>query len=110
MRAFLRQGFKPAAIAKECNFGGDLQCGKCVCDPLHFGAFCECSQSDPNGRIGEDRCRPANSSVTDILCFGRGECVCGECRCTQRENPAEVRLPGARARGGGGEGGGCEGR
>ncbi|KAF0293498.1 Integrin beta-PS [Amphibalanus amphitrite] len=80
-------GFKPAAIAAECNYGGDLQCGKCVCDPLHFGAFCECSQSDPNGRIGEDQCRPPNS--TDILCYGRGECVCGECNCYPRENPNE---------------------
>jgi integrin beta 1 len=72
-----------------CNNAGTLKCGICECDVQHFGRSCECSNTDIGGDKNLDMmCRPDNTTLID--CNGRGNCVCGQCDCTQRENPDEV--------------------
>lgn len=81
--------FKPQRDAAECGFNGTFSCGVCQCDALHFGQRCECSSNNLQGSKGDEDCRPTDNS-TDILCSGRGECVCGVCECYGRENPDEL--------------------
>lgn len=73
-----------------CKGFGTLQCGICDCNESHFGRNCECSNLDMNSDNGLNgfKCRPDNSS--DVDCTGRGNCVCGQCECTTRENPEEI--------------------
>ena len=74
--------------APQCNFHGTYKCGICECDADFFGPTCECDVN--NLKFDDDLeagCRPDNT--TSVLCNNRGECVCGECACSPRENPEE---------------------
>ena len=71
--------------APECRSHGTLQCGICDCNNLHYGRFCECSNDDPDNH--KFQCRSDN--ITQVDCSGRGNCICGQCVCAERENPDE---------------------
>ncbi|CAG0892794.1 unnamed protein product [Cyprideis torosa] len=81
-------GYKPASIAAECNYEGDLMCGICQCSGDFFGKFCECDARNQDLADSEAGCRPDNA--TDILCSNRGTCVCGQCECFKRPDPNEI--------------------
>ncbi|CAG0919657.1 unnamed protein product [Notodromas monacha] len=81
-------GFKPAISARECNYNGDLKCGICACKEQYRGRACECNATHADTDDMQAGCRPDNR--TEILCSGRGDCVCGECQCFPRSNPEET--------------------
>jgi integrin beta 1 len=72
-----------------CKGSGTLACGICECHEGFFGRNCECNNKDL-GESGLDafKCRPDNA--TDVECSGRGNCLCGQCHCSIRENPEEI--------------------
>lgn len=55
---------------------GSCDCGICKCAPGWSGPACECRNST-------DTCIDPKTSK---ICSGRGECVCGECRCHESED------------------------
>ncbi|XP_064182865.1 integrin beta-2-like isoform X1 [Anguilla rostrata] len=64
-----------------CSDSGNLRCGVCSCDPGHFGEMCECSTDQSDA--------PCRKTEGSPVCSGRGSCVCGDCECQTRSNPAE---------------------
>lgn len=66
--------------AEQCNYKGDLQCGVCQCGDAYSGQKCECEASTAGLGDFEASCRADNTS--DIVCSGRGACVCGSCECS----------------------------
>ncbi|XP_038049390.1 integrin beta-1-like isoform X2 [Patiria miniata] len=78
------------------NGNGTLSCGQCACDPGRYGKQCECSSTDDAGTSFRDKyenvasCRANTNSTSSIVCSGRGECICGECACFERQNRKEI--------------------
>ncbi|XP_069047332.1 integrin beta-1 isoform X1 [Lepisosteus oculatus] len=71
-----------------CNNGnGTFECGACRCNEGRIGRQCECSTEEVNSDDLDANCRKDNG--TDI-CSTNGDCICGECVCKKRENPAEI--------------------
>jgi len=71
---------KEEANNGACNYGF-TQCGICKCDKDWGGKFCNCSISTREGQ---------SEVQTDCFlqgdhepCSGRGECNCGQCKCTK---------------------------
>lgn len=56
--------------SEVCSGNGQCECGKCKCNNLYYGDFCECS----------DHTCPR---FKGFLCGGpsRGKCGCGKCEC-----------------------------
>lgn len=73
-----KQAYKEKA--EQCNYKGDLQCGVCQCGDAYSGQKCECEASTAGLGDFEASCRADNTS--DIVCSGRGACVCGLCECS----------------------------
>ncbi|XP_071803361.1 integrin beta-1-like [Asterias amurensis] len=76
------------------NGNGTLSCGQCVCDAGRYGKLCECSSGEDTEVSFRDKyenvasCRASSNS--SIACSGRGECICGECACFERQDKKEV--------------------
>ncbi|KAJ8025015.1 Integrin beta-3 [Holothuria leucospilota] len=68
-----------------CSDGsGDQVCGICQCKPGRYGDTCECTGDGEENQDQSQKdifCKPDN--VTKLLCSGKGECICGQCRCHQ---------------------------
>lgn len=74
-------GFIPQAA--ECSGGGSLKCGVCECDEGLQGSWCQCDPKSDTVKE-ESACRPANTSIAELLCSGNGQCECGICECKPR--------------------------
>uniref|UniRef100_A0A8C4QN49 Integrin beta n=1 Tax=Eptatretus burgeri TaxID=7764 RepID=A0A8C4QN49_EPTBU len=73
----------------DCHFGnGSMECGACRCNEGRLGRECECSSDAVPSTDMDASCRPDNSS--EMVCSGRGDCLCGECVCHGRENLGEL--------------------
>uniref|UniRef100_A0A8C4QTB9 Integrin beta n=1 Tax=Eptatretus burgeri TaxID=7764 RepID=A0A8C4QTB9_EPTBU len=73
----------------DCHHGnGTLECGACRCHSGRIGRNCECSSDEVNSDDIEASCKRDNTST--VVCSNRGDCVCGECVCYQREESKEV--------------------
>lgn len=68
------------------NGNGTLTCGICDCNEGRYGDYCECDGSILENTAGTSTCKPHNN--TDVICSGRGECICGSCVC-QSKNEEE---------------------
>ncbi|XP_056012740.1 integrin beta-1-B-like isoform X2 [Ostrea edulis] len=68
-----------ARNSEKCNFNGNYQCGKCVCNEPFFGAACECDKG--TGTIEDKERQCIRDNDTGLICSGRGECRCGLCQC-----------------------------
>ncbi|KAH9526918.1 Integrin beta-1 [Dermatophagoides farinae] len=100
---------RPDSNSRPCNGHGHCVCGRCICDGMFAGQFCQEDQSacyknglkcGSHGQCLQSRCIcddgfqgsfcdcPISNStcVTDIktgeLCNGRGDCHCGRCKCS----------------------------
>ena len=60
----------------------------CRCNEGRLGRECECSSDAVPSTDMDASCRPDNSS--EMVCSGRGDCLCGECVCHGRENLGEL--------------------
>ncbi|RWS10657.1 integrin beta-PS-like protein, partial [Dinothrombium tinctorium] len=54
---------------------GKCECRKCQCNPDWTGSACECKRSV------DDCIEPK----TGKICSGRGQCVCGKCKCAESD-------------------------
>lgn len=71
----------------KCSGNGHYRCGICACDEDHLGAQCQCPKSESTSDESLfERCRAAPGG---LICSNRGDCICGECACYERENPFE---------------------
>ncbi|KAJ8024438.1 Integrin beta-6 [Holothuria leucospilota] len=61
------------------NGNGTLVCGVCACNQGHYGEYCQCLGQMEDEQTGSIQCKPHNQ--TDVICSGRGNCICGECHC-----------------------------
>ena len=87
--------------SRLCNGNGHTQCGVCQCCDGFFGPFCECPP-DPTLLPGVDptsRCQQVktittkdNKTVQRVgeICEGRGDCICGQCRCHKTREGVEL--------------------
>eukprot|EP00118_Oscarella_pearsei_P028848 m.3091 g.3091 ORF g.3091 m.3091 type:complete len:808 (+) comp9048_c0_seq1:244-2667(+) len=80
---------------RPCDYGiNQRQCGgpgKGSCDCNEMTCQCECSCEEGWKNIEEDLacdcstntddCKPENYALTQLLCSGRGKCICGSCEC-----------------------------
>lgn len=73
--------------SSECNNVGTYECGICNCYDNHYGANCECNSTNLDSQTHLDACRVDNTSQ---VCSGNGDCLCGTCYCTPRQNPFEL--------------------
>ncbi|GFS00396.1 integrin beta [Elysia marginata] len=64
----------------KCEYGnGTFECGVCKCNPGRYGRNCECDQTEISSEESLRKCRrDPNNTLT---CSGRGDCLCGECKC-----------------------------
>jgi len=72
-----------------CSGVGTHMCGICNCPGTLLGKECECDSADPKieeGSIDDTKCKD-NSTMK--ICSGRGNCECGQCKCTERADPKE---------------------
>jgi hypothetical protein len=69
--------------SSSCSSNGDLECGVCVCHHPWAGPTCS-ERCDPNS-TPVSLCKPDNASISDPVCSGRGQCVCG-CQCDTDDN------------------------
>ncbi|KAL7673671.1 hypothetical protein ACOME3_008523 [Neoechinorhynchus agilis] len=67
---------------KICNDHGNYHCGVCQCAEGYFGRNCECDGESESDEALLQRCKRPESNV---LCSGRGQCLCGKCNCFKRE-------------------------
>ncbi|XP_053373314.1 integrin beta-PS-like isoform X4 [Mercenaria mercenaria] len=67
----------------NCNGQGTLECGQCTCDKGRYGKQCECDGSQSTSDKSLAECINPNST-SNVICSGRGECVCGVCECFPR--------------------------
>ncbi|XP_071812083.1 integrin beta-1-B-like [Apostichopus japonicus] len=67
----------------SCTDGnGTLSCGTCDCNHGRYGDYCECDGNNLGDILDTSACKSNNQ--TDVICSGRGECICGECRCQEK--------------------------
>ncbi|XP_053184417.1 integrin beta-2 isoform X2 [Scomber japonicus] len=66
-----------------CNSHGKIQCGICSCKDGYVGQACECSTDEREERAKRASCQKSNNTQE---CEGRGDCVCGRCRCHTTES------------------------
>lgn len=71
--------------AQECEYKGDLVCGKCECYRDYYGSQCQClSDSGDYGHSKDyDKLCINPSSPNQQVCSGSGECACGQCHCEE---------------------------
>ncbi|XP_019623785.1 PREDICTED: integrin beta-1-A-like [Branchiostoma belcheri] len=70
----------------QCSAGnGTLECGVCVCNTGRYGQTCECN-ADSVEAVDETKCRMDNATA---VCSSRGDCLCGQCTCSPRQDPRE---------------------
>lgn len=74
------------ALSEDCNNGGYLECGLCVCNSTRSGKRCECLKNS-NAVGDQSECQP---NGTGPLCSGAGICKCGICECKTRKDPSEL--------------------
>uniref|UniRef100_A0A4W3HW67 Integrin beta n=1 Tax=Callorhinchus milii TaxID=7868 RepID=A0A4W3HW67_CALMI len=74
-------------VDEEKCHNGTFECGACRCNEGRIGRMCECSTDEVNSQDMDASCRKDNTS---LICSDIGDCVCGECVCTKRENPNEI--------------------
>ncbi|KAM7406806.1 hypothetical protein PAMA_002837 [Pampus argenteus] len=67
---------------QHCNNKGKVHCGICSCNEGFVGQFCECSINAKDDRATQSSCRRENGTE----CEGRGDCVCGRCKCHTTES------------------------
>ncbi|XP_071811868.1 integrin beta-1-like isoform X2 [Apostichopus japonicus] len=83
---------EPDVNTTECTGGnGNRDCGVCQCLPGYYGDQCECTaenEENQDHKLNDLKCKPDND--TTVLCSGRGECICGECRCNQPANAGVI--------------------
>ncbi|XP_022083289.1 integrin beta-1-like [Acanthaster planci] len=78
------------------NGNGTLSCGQCACNAGRYGKLCECSGMEDAGTFFRDKnentasCRANANATSSVVCSGRGECICGECVCFERQNANEI--------------------
>ncbi|MCJ8732784.1 hypothetical protein PDJAM_G00215060 [Pangasius djambal] len=68
-------------VHKYCNKQGTVVCGTCSCKTGFLGQRCECSLGQKDEATLKAQCRKDNGTE----CEGRGDCVCGVCKCHQTE-------------------------
>ncbi|KAH9415164.1 Integrin beta-1 [Dermatophagoides pteronyssinus] len=100
---------RPDSNSRPCNGHGHCICGRCQCDGMFAGQFCQEDQSacyknglkcGGHGQCQQSRCNcddgyqgsfcdcpiSNNTCITNIktgeLCNGRGDCHCGRCKCS----------------------------
>ncbi len=80
----------------RCSNHGTYECGVCTCAKGFYGRECECDTASPTVESKIQQCkkwekrkilfwkwiwdvfsRPGSSDI----CSGRGQCVCGRCKC-----------------------------
>lgn len=69
-----------------CNKKGNLVCGLCECDEENSGERCECTGIVEAG--SDMKCRMDNT--TDLVCSGKGLCICEQCFCDKSDIPGQV--------------------
>ncbi|XP_064614126.1 integrin beta-1-like [Liolophura sinensis] len=74
-----------------CNGTGTYECGSCACPEGRYGKYCECDGSEVSSEQSDARCIRKN---TTSICMGRGECVCGECKCFARTPKSDNKFSG----------------
>ncbi|XP_052802257.1 integrin beta-PS-like isoform X4 [Mya arenaria] len=74
---------KEIANSDQCNKMGTFECGQCTCDKDRYGNKCECDGTQSTSEESLAKCRNPNST-SQVVCSGRGECVCGGCDCKPR--------------------------
>ncbi|XP_053565049.1 LOW QUALITY PROTEIN: integrin beta-4 [Bombina bombina] len=75
----------PCELQKEldspkCNFNGHFVCGSCECKRQWRGEFCNCLLEE--NKDSQSCIAPGS----DLICSGRGECLCGVCQCHSESN------------------------
>ncbi|TKS87398.1 Integrin beta-1 [Collichthys lucidus] len=69
----------------SCSHGnGTLECGTCRCKEGRVGTLCECDRAESSSAVDSHLCRHDNAS--EVVCSGRGECVCGKCVCGKKHS------------------------
>ncbi|CAF0786166.1 unnamed protein product [Didymodactylos carnosus] len=61
-----------------CSFHGNYECGVCTCARGFYGKECECDIASSAGDSKVEQCKKPGTQIT---CSGRGECLCGRCKC-----------------------------
>ncbi|CAF0847282.1 unnamed protein product [Adineta ricciae] len=62
----------------QCSNHGTYECGVCTCAKGFYGRECECDTASPTVESKIQQCKKPGSSD---ICSGRGQCVCGRCKC-----------------------------
>ena len=79
----------------QCSNHGTYECGVCTCAKGYYGRECECDTASPSIESKIQQCKKwvFNSAHTLVragllsrpgsseICSGRGQCVCGQCKC-----------------------------
>ncbi|XP_059165654.1 integrin beta-1-A-like [Physella acuta] len=74
------QPSKKEPNSQKCNGGkGTFECGVCSCNSGWYGRKCECSETEISSHESLLSCRMSKNDTT--TCSGKGECICGECKC-----------------------------
>ncbi|XP_042282583.1 integrin beta-2 [Thunnus maccoyii] len=68
--------------SQHCKSEGSIKCGICSCKEGFVGQFCECSINEREERARRSSCQRQNGTE----CEGRGDCVCGRCKCHTTES------------------------
>ena len=70
---------------------GTFECGQCTCNEGRYGNKCQCSGEDVKSDGHKEACIRPNplTGIADpgeSVCSGHGDCVCGNCHCTEKVN------------------------
>lgn len=74
-----------------CNYHGTFVCGTCSCYDKYYGKTCDCFTGNVTQTEMEEKCKAPGK---ELICSGRGECVCGACVCKPRRGNEKEKYSG----------------